>query len=55
MRRSIKEWGYEIELVEGIKPTKNPFFYIFYLLTLGFNGDMRFLQYGFRAKLKLVA
>ncbi len=51
MKRSIKEWGFEIQLVKGIRPTKNPFFYILNLLSLNFIGDMRFLQYGFRAKL----
>lgn len=51
MKRSIKEWGFEIEKVKGINPVKTPFFYIFNLLTLNFIGDMRCMQYGFRARL----
>lgn len=52
MKRSIKEWGFEIEKVKGINPVKTPFFYFFNLLTLNFIGDMRCMQYGFRARLK---
>ena len=52
MKRSIKEWGFQIELMKGISPVKSPVFYIFNILTLNFIGDMRFLQYGFRARLK---
>lgn len=52
MIRSINEWGFTIEKMKGIRPTKSPFFYLFALLTLNFIGDMRFLQYGFRARLK---
>ncbi|MDD2382030.1 MAG: class I SAM-dependent methyltransferase [Mariniphaga sp.] len=52
MKRSIRNWGFEIEKIRGIRPTKSPFFYLFCLITLGFISDMRFLQYGFRAKLK---
>jgi 2-polyprenyl-3-methyl-5-hydroxy-6-metoxy-1,4-benzoquinol methylase len=50
MRRSIRSWGFEIEKMKGLRPTKSPFFYLFNLLTLNFIGDMRFLQYGFRAR-----
>ena len=50
MKRSIKEWGFEIEKVKGINPVKTPFFYFFNLLTLNFIGDMRCMQYGFRAR-----
>nr|WP_321356660.1 class I SAM-dependent methyltransferase [uncultured Draconibacterium sp.] len=52
MKRAIKEWGFETELIKGIRPTKSPFFYLFCLITLNFIGDMRYLQYAFRAKLK---
>jgi ubiquinone/menaquinone biosynthesis C-methylase UbiE len=52
MKRSIRTWGFEIGKIKGIRPTKSPFFYLFNLLTLGFIYDMRFLQYGFRARLK---
>lgn len=52
MIRSIGEWGFEIEKIKGIRPTKSPFFYIFTLLTLNFIWDMRYLQYGFRARIK---
>jgi len=52
MDRSIKNWGFTIEKSAGLKPTKSPFFYLFNLLSLNFIGDMRFLQYGFRARLK---
>lgn len=52
MIRSIKDWGFEIEKMKGIRPTKSPFYYLFALLTLNFIGDMRYLQYAFRARLK---
>ena len=52
MKRAIKDWGFKLEKMKGIRPTKSPFFYLFALLTLGFIYDMRFLQYGFRARLK---
>jgi 2-polyprenyl-3-methyl-5-hydroxy-6-metoxy-1,4-benzoquinol methylase len=52
MKRAIKSWGFQLEKMKGIRPTKSPFFYLFTLLTLGFIYDMRFLQYGFRARLK---
>lgn len=52
MKRSIKSWGYDIEMMKGIRPTKDIFFYIFDLLTLFFIHDMRYLQFGFKAKLK---
>jgi len=51
MKRSIKEWGFEIEKIKGINPVKTPFFYFFNLLTLNFLGDMRCMQYSFRARL----
>ncbi len=50
MKRSMRLWGFEIEKVKGLKPTKSPFFYLFTLITLGFIYDMRFLQYGFRGR-----
>lgn len=52
MKRAIKAWGFEIQLIKGIRPSKSPFFYIFNILTLFLIRDMRFLQYGFKAKLK---
>lgn len=52
MRRSMKEWGFEIEIIKGIRQTKSPFFYLFSLLTLFYIWDMRYLQYGFRSNLK---
>ncbi len=52
MKRAIKNWGFEIEKTKGIRPTKSPFFYLFNLLFLNYIGDMRFLQYAFRAHLK---
>lgn len=52
MKRSINEWGFQIELIKGLMPTKTAFFYFFNILSLNFIGDMRFVQYGFRARLK---
>jgi 2-polyprenyl-3-methyl-5-hydroxy-6-metoxy-1,4-benzoquinol methylase len=52
MKRTITEWGFRIEMVKGIRPTRSPFFYLFNLLFLNYIGDMRFLQYGFRARLE---
>ncbi len=52
MIRSIKEWGFTIEKIKGIRPTKSPFFYLFAFITFNYIGDMRYLQYGFRARLK---
>lgn len=52
MKRSINEWGFQINLIKGLQPTKTVFFYFFNILSLNFIGDMRFIQYGFRAQLK---
>ncbi len=52
MKRAINNWGFEIEKSKGIRPTKSPLFYLFNLLFLNFIGDMRYLQYAFRARLK---
>jgi 2-polyprenyl-3-methyl-5-hydroxy-6-metoxy-1,4-benzoquinol methylase len=52
MKRSIKKWGFTIEKIKGIRPAITPFFYLLALLTFNSIGDMRFRQYGFRARLK---
>lgn len=53
MKRSIKNWGFQMEKMKGLRPTKSPLFYLCNLLSLNFIGDMRYLQYGFRARLLL--
>lgn len=51
MKRSVKEWGFQIEKIKGMHPVKSPFFYIVNLLFLNFLGDMCFMHYGIRAKI----
>jgi 2-polyprenyl-3-methyl-5-hydroxy-6-metoxy-1,4-benzoquinol methylase len=49
--RSIKVWGFELEKIKGLRPTIFPFFYIINLITLNSIEDMRFRQYGIRARI----
>ena len=52
MKRSTREWGFKMEKIKGINPTKNPLFYVANIIFLFFIRDMCFLQYGIRARLK---
>jgi 2-polyprenyl-3-methyl-5-hydroxy-6-metoxy-1,4-benzoquinol methylase len=52
IRRTFTEQGYEVLLIQGIKPTRSIKVRLFILLTLGFFSDIPFMQIATVARLK---